>query len=400
MNQMVLTKEQACRFLLAQQGLWPPYSLTGKQGVIDFIRRVGCIQFDPLNIVGRNPELVLQSRVAGFQPNLLDGLLYQDRSLLDGWDKMMSIYLTEDWPRFERLRSEARSRLGSPEQPVTAFLPQIRQAITEKGPVSSLDLEFNQTVDWPWAPTRLSRAALESMYFWGELIIHHKVHTRKIYDFAHHYLPEELLAAPDPNVTGEEYLDWRIWRRIGGIGLVWNKAGDAWVGLGIKSKERDASIKRLINGGQLQEVKVEDVATPFYFRSCDQASLEKALHLQAPLPQAAILAPLDNLLWDRRLVQELFNFEYRWEVYKPVSERKYGYYVLPVIYGDKFVARFEPGRDKKTGALVIKNWWWEPGINVSDEIIASISECFLRFQAYLGVNSGTVLELNYSICDK
>jgi len=107
METRTITKQQARHTILAHQGLWPPYALEGKAGVLEYIHRVGCIQFDPLNIVGRNPELVLQARVAGFQPVMLQELLYKDRRLLDGWDKNMSIYGVEDWPYFHRRREAA-----------------------------------------------------------------------------------------------------------------------------------------------------------------------------------------------------------------------------------------------------------------------------------------------------
>ena len=95
-----ITKQQARRFMLAYQNPWPPRESRGKSGVLEHIRRVRCIQFDPLSIVGRNRELVLQARVGDFQPSMLDELLYQDRRLLDGWDKMRSIHPVEDWPQF------------------------------------------------------------------------------------------------------------------------------------------------------------------------------------------------------------------------------------------------------------------------------------------------------------
>ena len=127
-----LTKQQARRFVLAHQGLWPPHELEGKRGVVNYIRRVGCIQFDPLDIVGHNPELVLQARVADFSPEMLQELLYQDRKLLDGWDKVMSIYRVEDWPYFQRQREAERRSLDKRSQ-ITAILPEVRQVIQEQG---------------------------------------------------------------------------------------------------------------------------------------------------------------------------------------------------------------------------------------------------------------------------
>jgi uncharacterized protein YcaQ len=378
-----LTKGQARRFILAHQGLWPPYAVEGKAGALDYIRRVGCIQFDPLNIVGRNPELVLQARVADFRPAMLDELLYTDRRLLDGWDKNMSIYSVEDWPCFRRYREEAQRHYGDEARPATAILPQVRRAFEERGPLSSLELDFDQTVDWPWGPTRLARAALESMYWWGELIVHHKVNTRRVYDFAARHIPPELLSAPDPNETKEQHHDWRVLRRIGSIGLAWNKSGDAWLGTNLKSKERQATLERLVEQDKVVEVHVEGIDPPLYMRSQDRATLDQVLDSDNVPPRAAILAPLDNLLWDRRFIEELFGFYYVWEVYKPVAERRYSYYVLPILYGDRFVARFEPGRDKQSGALLVKNWWWEDGVNPSKKMQSELRRCFERFLSIL-----------------
>jgi len=381
-----LTKPQAKRFILAHQGLWPPHELEGKRGVVKYIRRVGCIQFDPLDIVGHNPELVLQGRVADFAPAMLQDLLYQDRKLVDGWDKVMSIYPVEDWPYFRRQREAERRSLDKRSQ-ITAILPQVRQVIQEHGPLSSIDLDMDHRVDWPWGPTRLARAALEGLQFCGELIIHHRVHTRKVYDLASRHIPQKLLSVSDPNETDEQYQDWHILRRIGGIGLVWNRASEAWLGIqGVKSQERSAALQRLIEQGKVIEVHVEGIEPPFYMRSEDKPHLNKVLHSPAPSPRAVILAPLDNLLWDRRLVQELFGFSYVWEVYKPAEQRKYGYYVLPILYGDRFIARFEPGRDKQSGALVIKKWWWESDVTPSKRMQSDLRDCFKRFLGYLGAD--------------
>lgn len=93
-------------------------------------------------------------------------------------------------------------------------------------------------------------------------------------------------------------------------------------------------------------------------------------------------------VWDRNLIQALFAFEYRWEVYKPVSERKYGYYVLPVLYGDRMVARFEPDKHKKNTPLTIKHWWWEDPASVTETMRANIFKSLERFSAYLGTHIG------------
>ncbi len=384
MEVITITKQQARQYLLTYHGLTGKRVFAGKQGIIDYISKVGCIQFDPLNIVGHNHELVLQSRIMGFKPKLLQELLYKERKLIDGWDKNMSIYCTGDWPYFNRLREAAKQRLGNSDRPITKVLPQIRKDIEERGPVSSIDLDYSETVDWSWAPTSISRAALESMYFWGELIIHHKAYTRRIYDFAWRHISEELLFASNPNTTDSQYYAWYVLRRIGSIGMLWNKAGDAWLGIdGLKSKERSDAFAQLIEDNRILEVLVEGVKYPLYIKSEDKQLLDSILNSKTPSKNAAFLAPLDNLLWDRKLIKELFDFDYRWEVYKPASERSYGYYVLPVLYGDRFIARFEPGWDKNTKTLIIKNWWWELGVKKSNKLKEELFKCFKQFAEFL-----------------
>ena len=384
---ITLTNQQARRALLAHQGLWPPYELHGKAGALDYVRRVGCLQFDPLDIVGRNPDLVLQARVADYRPAMLQELLYEDRNLVDGWDKNAAIYPVEDWPCFQRHRDAARRHPGKSPEAVEAALPQIRAEIEARGPLSSIDIDLDRKVNWSWAPTRLARATLESMYAWGELIIHHRVHTRKVYDFAHRHLPATLLAAPDPNETPAAYHDWYVRRRIGSIGLLWNRSGSAWLGMrGIKSKERTAALERLMARGEVIQVEVAGIDPPLYLRSADQPRMDEALSAPTPSPRAAILAPLDNLLWDRRLIEELFDFTYVWEVYKPAAERLYGYYVLPVLYGDRFVARFEPTFDAESETLTIEGWWWEPDVQPDATMQAALIEGVQNFMRYVGAD--------------
>ena len=156
---MHLTAREARRFLLAYQNLWPPHSLRGKAGALAHIRRVNCIQFDPLNQAGASPEITLQARVRDFRTQMLAELLYEDRALLDGFDKVMSIYPVGDRPYFRRRFDAARAHLDNDDQPAAAIVPEVRKELEARGPLSSIDLDFHEAVDWSWAPTRSARAA-------------------------------------------------------------------------------------------------------------------------------------------------------------------------------------------------------------------------------------------------
>jgi uncharacterized protein len=380
---MEISKQQARRFLLVYQGLWSHEKYIGKSGIMDYMRKVGCIQYDPLNIVGHNPELVLQARVAGFRPHFLQELLYQDRQLIDGFDKVMSIYPVEDWPYFRRWREASRNDTSQSAEMVNSVLDLVRKEIETRGPLCSLDLNLPEVVDWDWAQSRLARAVLESMYFWGELVVHHRVHTRKYYDFAHRHLPSKILQAPDPNPSDESYQDWYVHRRIGSVGLLWDRSGEAWYIHSIKTKERKAALRRLLAQKKVFETQVTGINYPFYLRSQYLPIFEDSQKEDKSQPTVRIIAPLDNLIWDRRMLKLIFDFEYTWEVYVPASKRRYGYYVLPILYDDRFIARFEPGFDKKTAVLTIKNWWWEDEVEFTDQMKADLTDCIKRFMGYL-----------------
>jgi uncharacterized protein len=376
-----LSRREARRFLLSYQCLLPPRRLRGVAGVRAYMERVRCIQYDPLNIVGRNPELVLQSRVAGFTPPLLDALLYEERAFVDGWDKQMAIFPVEDWPFFARHRARSRREYGPGGRGAAGLARSIHASIRERGPLSSLDLDQDAKVDWHWGPSRAARAALESMFWWGELVIHHRVNTRKVYDLAERHIPARLLSAPDPNTTLARYHERHVLRRIRSVGFLWSRPGEVWSHIvGSTTAARGAALRRLSDAGEVVTVHVEGIERPLFMASEDLPVLEESMNARIPGPRAALIAPLDNLLWDRGMIRSLFDFDYVWEVYKPASKRRFGYYTLPVLHGDRFVARLDAARE---GArLVIRGWWWEEGVEHTDALRGAISAClrdFLRF---------------------
>lgn len=398
MGTIEITRLQARRFILTHQCLFPPRMISGKQEILDFFDRVGCIQYDPLNIVGNNPELVLQSRVKGFRPEILEEMLYTDRTLVDDWDKMMAIYPVKDRPHFHHRQLAAATRDTRRNADYTlAVIPEILREIEERGPLSSIDFDHDRKVAWSWGPTRLAKVALDDLYYQGELVIHHKLNTRKFYDLASRHIPEEILKAPDPHDTHDAYREWHVHRRLRSLGLAWSRSGIwPWIHR-TGTKERVETLKRLVSRNEVVQIQVEDIKYPFYISSMDIQILEKVKTVEEIPQHAAIIAPLDNLMWDRELIDTLFGFKYRWEVYKPVKDREYGYYVLPIVYGDRFIARFEPGRDKKSGALVIKNWWWEKDVAVTRDIKNALKDCFKDFLDYLGT---TRLKIHKRMVDR
>ena len=317
---------------------------------------------------------------------MLPRLLYRDRKLIDGWDKVASIYRTSDWPFFERHRNRMRAKLGRSSNPPMKIADEVMQAIREEGPKSPIDFKRDESIKWTWGVnTSLPRACLEVLYAMGELVVYDRIGSRRVFELAERALPEDLLAVPDPNETVEAYQDWHVARRIAGLGLANPAAGDWWLGMNeVKAVQRREAIGRLVERGDLITAEVEGLTGRiFYVRAVDVSTLERVGRGRPPKPRAAFLGAMDNLMWDRNMVRWLFDFDYVWEVYKPETQRRYGYYVLPVIYGDRFIARLDPVFNRESSVLTINDWWWEDGIDVDDEMCSALASCLLDFLHYL-----------------
>lgn len=378
----VLTRPQAVRFLFALQGLLGKRVYSGKSGVLDFIRRTGCIQFDPVDLCGKNADLTLQSRISGYRPEWLSSLLYEDRKLIDFYDKNQSILPLEDWGLVEDSRDwfwdNPRSR-----EIVDGVREFVRSQIRSRGPLCSRDLDLPEKVSWFWSDAALSRVALETMYYDGELIIHHKEGTIKHYALTEDFIPESLRVGNDPR-TPAERLKIRVLRRIGAVGLLWNRRSDAFLFLrGLDGGERERIFASLEEEGKIARVRVEGLKDDLYVRTEDLPVLETvAKGGRRPSPRVEFLAPLDPMLWDRNLIRALSGFDYSWEIYTPAEKMKYGHYVLPVIWEDRFAGRIECVRNRKAGVLEIRNFWREPDWKAPKAFDAAFSEALSRFASF------------------
>ena len=383
---LTISNQDARRFILAHHFLWPPKQLQGKEGIMELFERLGCIQFDTINVVGRNPDLVLQSRVANYRQNLLDELLYQDRKLIDGWDKLASIYPTTFWPYFERHRKrmvEYHSRRSSEAE---KSAPEILEQVLENGPMSSLDFDDDRRTDWFWSETKVARAALENLYAKGLLGIHHRVNTRRYFDSIERLVPKTILKKEDPNKTVEAYEEWHVLRRIGSVGIASSNTGEHWYGIrgAEKVAERKSVLARLIEKGEVIYTAIEGIEDQaFLIRKSDLDFLHEVSNSRKPRSKAAFIAPLDNLIWNRKLLNDIFGFKYIWEVYKPPKDREYGYYVLPVLYGDQFIGRIDSKLDSKTNILTVNGFWWEKGIEPNSAMETALNRCLKDFGKYL-----------------
>ena len=387
MEIIIMSKEELRKFLVLYQGLYVNNTFIAEEGIKNFIRRIGCIQYDPLNVVGRNADLVLQSRIENYDKSMLDDLLYNKRDLIDGWDKMMAIYSASDWPNFKRVRYERKAEVEivlKHRNSIDAinYVDTIKDYIEKNGATIPSKIDLGSVDKGMWGHGKLSSATMDYMWNTGILGVKEKKNTQKKYDLIERLLPKEIYTMEDPFKNDDDFYKWYFKRRIGSIGAYWERNGEGWLGNFLSNtKLRKRILNELVEEEELILIKVENLKENFYLRKEDMSILNESTLVNES--NVRFLAPLDNIIWDRKLTREIFNFDYTWEVYKPVDKRKYGYYVLPVLYGDKLVARFEPEIHRGKGPLIIKNWWWEESFKITNDCIDSVKEALDKFCKYL-----------------
>jgi uncharacterized protein YcaQ len=223
---------------------------------------------------------------------------------------------------------------------------------------------------------------MEALFVTGRLGIARREGNRRFYDLVERLVPAELLAGRE---SEEDALRHRLWSRYRAIGLL-RAPGPADVIYGTGSAvDRRRRTAELVDAGALLPVEVDGLKGTAYAPAEERAILEAAA-TRAPAPAVTFLAPLDPFVWDRRLLRELFGFEYLWEVYVPAAKRRWGYYVLPLLYGDRLVGRIEPRRDKASPDLRILNVWFEDGFSPMEEpdFVPALDEALRAYRSFVG----------------
>ena len=360
---MSVTAEAARRFLVARHFLAPARSLEdGLDAVLEVFRRLGSIQFDPLAVAGRSHDLVLHARVAGYDPAWCD-LLYERREIFEAYNKGLSFVPTSDFPWFRGTWSRQGRR-------VLAENAQVAERVLERiqvdGPLSALDFERERgaTTDWFGMPTNAVRAVLEAYAVTGVLGLARRDGNRRYYDLAERLLPTDVLAREVPL---KEQLRHKLLSRYQAHGLLGvGGSGDIFGGIGPAKPDprwpdypgRTVLREELVEGGELVSVEVEGVrGKRFVLR--EDVELLKAP--PEPPPSVAFLSPFDALVWDRGLLGSLFGFDYVWELFVPPAKRRWGWYVLPMLFCDRLVGRIEPRIDRAGARVEVLDVWWEDG---------------------------------------
>ncbi len=381
----------ARRFLVRRHLLAPPRSLPAKRASVKaVVERLGSLQFDPLDVTGRNHDLVLAARIDGYRRGWTDDLLYRDRWLYEAYNKGLSLLPTAELPlyRIGWDRHQATNGFGALDEHAD-LVAELLDRITREGPLSSTDVEPRAAIDWYWRPTNQVRAILEALAQAGVLAIARRDGNRRLYDLAERLFPAELLAE---RRTEDEQHRHKLLSRYRAHGLLGLRGGqqEIWLGTARPAAERYRHRDALVADGTLRPVSVEGVKGDRLIVAEDAALLAAAAASVAAgepaAPAVAFLAPLDPLVWDRDLLRSLWDFEYVWEVYVPAAKRRWGYYVLPLLWGDRFVGRIEPRVERKTATLHVLDLWWEPGVEplAAPEFVDAFATALQAHAAFLG----------------
>jgi hypothetical protein len=358
-----VTAEAARRFLVARHALAPARSLEGgPDAVLEVFRRLGSIQFDPLAVAGRTHDLVLHARVAGHDPVWCD-LLYERREIFEAYNKGLSLVPMGELPWFRVTSSRNASRVLAENADVAG---RVLERIRAEGPLSSLDFESERgaTTDWFGVPTNTVRAVLEAYAVTGVTGLARRDGNRRYYDVVERLLPADVLAREIPL---EEQLRHKLLSRYRAHGLLGvGGGGDIFGGIGPAKPDprypeypgRTALREELVASGELVPVEVENVRGQRFVLRADVDLLERP---PEPPPSVAFLPPFDPLIWDRGILGSLFEFEYVWELFFPPAKRRWGWYVLPMLFRDRLVGRIEPRIDRDNGSVQVLGLWWEDG---------------------------------------
>ncbi|UQA59221.1 DNA glycosylase AlkZ-like family protein [Polyangium aurulentum] len=390
MPSLTLSAAHARRFLVRRHLLAPPRSLPPRpESVLAVVERLGSLQFDPLEIPGaRNHDLVLFARISGYHRSFCDGHLYAprgERRLFEAYNKSLNILPAADLPyhRVSWERAAARYEKTILEKNAET-VRSILQHLQEKGSLTTAaaSKQFGTAIDWWWAATREGRAVLEALYACGVVGISRRDGNRRTYDLIERLFPAELLAQ---RVSQEASLRHRLLSRFRGVGLLGSVlSGELAYGTD-KAAPRAAALAGLVADGTLVPAEVEGVRGLRYLLA-DERPLLEAARAEIKAPKVSFLAPLDPILWDRRLLRSLFGFDYTWEVYTPEEKRRFGHYVLPILFGDRLVGRIEPRLERREGRLDIAGIWFEEGFSPLEEraFVPAFAEALEAYRAFVG----------------
>jgi len=388
-----VSNEAARRIFLARQGLSsPPGKALSKSDLLQLITDIGFVQVDSIGTVERAHHQIIFSRNQTYRRDHLTTLLEKDRALFEHWTHDASIVPTEFYPywkhRFRRREPiiQERWRKWHGEGFDAAF-GETLERIAATGPVLARELkeEGHQSGGWwNWHP---SKTALEYLWHTGKLAIAGRVNFQKVYDLAERVIPGEH---HETEVEHAEFVDWACRQALKRLGFATHGEIAAFFDLVTPQEARDW-VKS--NRDELCEVSLfssdGETARPSFAFADFTADLTD---VPEPSSRVRVLSPFDPLLRDRNRTERLFGFYYRIEVFVPEPKRQYGYYVFPLLEGDRVIGRIDMKADRKRSTLDVRRLWLEPGVRASGGRLEKLDAELVRLARFTGVESVNYLE--------
>ncbi|WP_243286662.1 winged helix-turn-helix domain-containing protein [Geothrix terrae] len=383
-----LSANRAARLLLGAQGLLDePARRATAASVQALIEKLGFVQMDTINVVARAHDLTLSSRLDGYRPEHLKKLLEDKRSLFEAFTHDASAIPTAwfgHWkPRFardrERIHAHAWWQSHFRGTDGARVVGDVKARIEREGPLKSSDFEHPEKRGpwWGWKP---QKAALDFLWRSGELMIPRREGFQKLYDLTERVLPDHhALPCPDPDA----HVEWACASAAERLVIFTPKElAEFWAS--IEAAEAKTWCDRAAKAGRIVAVTVDGddgEARPAFALADWEKRLAK---LPDPPERTRLLCPFDPVLRDRTRALRRFGFDYRFEAFVPEPKRQYGYFVLPILEGERFVGRLDPKLHRDRGLLEIKGLWWEPGVKATKARKRGLDEALERLAAFVG----------------
>ncbi len=392
---IIISQQTARRFVLGKQGLWPGRRWRGKRGTTTAIHECEAVQLDPLNVIARSHDIMLHSRVLDYSPNHLYQVAYKDREAFDygGW---LAMYPMRELP-YWRFRMEQRTHGAYVKHHVPKDYKEVmefvRGELRTRGPLGNRDFDGKRLANQSYRGRKDTSVALYDMWLSGELMMHHREGFDRVYDFRENIAPKEY----DHVATEKEAEEYFVRKAVSFMGLKREGSMRADLNYHLLRDYSKADVTKLVEAckesGMLEQVQIENGRDMHLVLREDVKALESLEKWRIPkgwnpketstLEEVAFLAPLD-IVSARGRAKKLFDFEYTWEVYTPAHKRRWGYYVLPILYGDDLVARLDPKLDRTTMTLEIKGFWQEEDAPVKDAAFAdALAMGLIRFSKFV-----------------
>jgi uncharacterized protein YcaQ len=390
--------ETARRFILGKQGLWPGRRWRGLKGTERAMRAIEYLQLDPLQIVARSQDITLHSRVLEYKPGMWEDVTYKKRKFFD-WGGWLAARPMDELPYWRTVMHRERdghygdSRIRGMARDHADAISEMRAILRERGIVSNRDFEMaTRTRTQSYRGRKDSALALYYLWRTGEVMTHHRERFERVYALTEQVAPAHLIRESS-NAETDRFL---IKKEISFSGLSRIKRTSETWQRGEPDRAAKKMLEEMLADGEIIEVKVEGWKALHHALGSDAKILNdlsagRLPKLWTPLDtttteEVVFLAPLDQVS-ARGRAKVLFDFDYVWEVYKPVHQRKFGYYTLPILWGDQLVGRFDSKLDRTTNTFVILGLWLEDkALGKNDVFAEALARGFARFVTFLGAS--------------